>query len=437
MRETEWLREELAQIPVIETHVHYTANTERYHDAFQVILGYLKSDLRVAAGPGGGQLIRRLTDPDVSFDKRYALFERYYGACRFTAYATAMRRGLAICWGLPDVSYASLCALNERLDERDNAMLDRVLREARVEAQVADIFEPRFFRIMAGEDRDYWSGSYFAFPLPAFHRLYDGAALEATAPYIGEKPATLTEYAERVDGLLAAAKEGGAVCVKDQSAYFRTLDYGHPAAARAEEAYQRLAAYPWTHLGDEEGKALDDWLFQHFLDTAGRLELPVQLHTGLQDRIAGEADRNGGDCRRVDAALLIPTMERHARVRFDLFHASWPNMDSILFIGKNFPNAWIDLCWAQSIDPIYAVELMRRAAVCLPSTKLLGFGSDAFTMECGVGYLDLARDNIAAALAPLVASGYLTRNDAVDLATDWLYRNPKEFFNLRRKGEET
>lgn len=424
------LREAISELPVIETHTHYTSNTETYDDVFPIVLGYIKSDLRIAAGSEATGLVRLLADTEKPFEQRARLFEQVYAKCRFSSYTRAMLRGLRACWGVENVSYRSLCALNERLGERNNEMLARILQEHHVVAQVADIFESRFFAIMEGKDNDYSPVSRFAFPLPAFHRLYNEADLRGLESILGVLPASLDGYVQKVDALLEKAALWGAVCVKDQSAYFRSLDYQHPTRCEAEKAYNRLLSRPLVGLGDAEGKPLDDWLFQHFVEKAGELQLPVQLHTGLQDRVVMYDDRNGGDCRMADAALLIPTLERQRNVNFDLFHGNWPYLDTILFLGKNFPNVWVDLCWVQTIDPLYAIEAMKRAVLCLPTSKLFAFGGDAFAMENGIGYLEQALDNIAKALSELVDGAWINPEEALEIARIWLYDGPRDFFHI-------
>ena len=424
------LREYLDTVPVIETHVHYTSNTEVYADAFPMILGYLKSDLRIAAGRRGAHVIEYLADASIPFRKRYQVFEPLYEQCRHTSYAKAMVRGLQVCWGIPDASYASLCLLNERLPERNQDFYRKTMERLHIRAQIADIFESRFFSIVDGSDTDYTSVSKFAFPLPAFHRLYTYEQLDFVQNLTGRTFVCLDDYVEAVEELLQKGADWGMVCIKDQSAYFRSLQYKNPTKAEAEKAFNTLVSQPLHMLGTEEGAALDDWLFHRFLRKAGKLDLPVQLHTGLQDRICMIQDRVGSDITAVNAARLIPVLTQHQDVQFDLFHASWPYLDEILSIGKNFPNAYIDLCWTHAIDPLYSIELMKRATMCMPSTRLLGFGGDAFVMENGVGYLEMAKDNIAQALAELVECGWLNRREAEALAVDWLYYNPKNLFRL-------
>jgi len=423
-------REYLDNIPIIETHEHYTSNSEMPCDAFPILMGYIKSDLRIAAGPDGGDIAEFLVDPKNDFRKKYERFEPLYQKCRHTAYAKAMERGLELCWGIKEISYKSLCELNERLPERTNELFVRTMERFHIEAHVTDIFGSRFFPILRGEDTDYTPISKFAFPLPMFHKIYCYNDLKAVGKVTGKTFSCLEEYTEAVEALMQRAHDWGAVCVKDQSAYTRPLDYTNPTREEAERIFNRIVSYPLEGIGFREGRVLDDWLFQRFVRKAGQLDMPVQLHTGLQDRVGLYADCLGSDITRVNATLLIPTMEQHREARFDLFHANWPYLEEILYIGKNTPNAWIDLCWTHSIDPLYAIELMKRAVTLLPQSRIFGFGGDAFVMENNIGYLEQAKDNIAAALSQLMTEGYLSRSDAEQIALDWLWRNPKEFFGI-------
>jgi hypothetical protein len=170
-------------------------------------------------------------------------------------------------------------------------------------------------------------------------------------------------------------------------------------------------------------RPLDDWLFQYALRTAAKYDLPVQLHTGHMAGIRNEI-------AKTNAAHLIPTIELNRNVRFDLFHGNWPYMDEFLFMGKNYPNVYLNLCWAQSIDPIYCIELMKRAVMTVPHSKLFAFGGDTGQVEWMVGYLVLARDNVACALSELTDAGWLTMDEAKRIAADWFFNNPNEFYKL-------
>ena len=118
-------------------------------------------------------------------------------------------------------------------------------------------------------------------------------------------------------------------------------------------------------------------------------------------------------------------------VHFDLFHGNWPYLGDLLYLGKNYPNVALDLCWLHIIDPAYSIELLERAVQTLPHGKIHGFGGDyGDHPEYVAAHLKMAKMNIAAALANLVEGGWLDEAQALSLAKDWLFNNPNQFFKL-------
>jgi predicted TIM-barrel fold metal-dependent hydrolase len=235
---------------------------------------------------------------------------------------------------------------------------------------------------------------------------------------------SLDECLEAIFAIIQRCKELGAVALKDQSAYNRDLSYDLPPKAEAEKLFNRILMGQRDFPGWPESKPLNDYLFHQFMRFARQLDLPVQVHTG---HLAGSRDR----VERANAAQLVPALELHRDVRFDLFHGNWPYMGDLLFLGKNYPNVALDLCWLHIIEPDYAAELLERAVMTLPHTKIHGFGGDYGDVpEYVAAHLQIARQNIAGALAHLVERGWLEEQQAVQLAADWLFNNPNRFFKL-------
>lgn len=87
---------------------------------------------------------------------------------------------------------------------------------------------------------------------------------------------------------------------------------------------------------------------------AAELDMPVQLHTGHMAGVRNRVDK-------ANARHLATVLELHRDVRFDLFHGNWPYMGDLLFLVKNYPNAYLNCCWLPLIDPIYAQELLVRS----------------------------------------------------------------------------
>lgn len=84
------------------------------------------------------------------------------------------------------------------------------------------------------------------------------------------------------------------------------------------------------------------------------------------------------------------------------------------------------------VDPLYSQNLMRQIISSVPHGKIHGYGSDLAgdSITSAWAHADLARENIAIALADLVESGYLCYEEAQEIASDWLFNNPNAFFKL-------
>ncbi len=235
---------------------------------------------------------------------------------------------------------------------------------------------------------------------------------------------SLDEYLDALFSICQRLVEKGAVGFKDQSAYNRVIDFELAPRADAERLFNRVLGDRRNSLGWPEVKPLEDFVFHQFMRFARDLDLPVQIHTGHMAGIYNRVDKT-------NAAHLAAVLELHKDVRFDLFHGNWPYLGDLLFLGKNYPNVSLDLCWLHIIDPEYAIQLLERSVMTLPHSKIHGFGGDYGDVpEYVAAHLQIARANIAAALARLVERGWLCEEEAIKLAADWLFNNPNRFFKL-------
>lgn len=408
------IRQYLDSIPVIETHEHYT----QYYDADDalafVLNNYYWSDF---ASAGGGDL-----PSESSAKERYEYFLKFYKKSKHTAYARGMMEGLRICWDIESIdSYEQFQKFEEKLKTRDASIYDAIMEKLNIKAKVVDIFDLNDY--VDGKKTDYSKYCRFAFSLPAFHNAHSKQDLLKYQKYLNRTITCLDDYLESFDNFLQKCVDFGIVCFKDQTAYRRSIAYGNPTRDEAEKAFNAMMQNPREVVGDDRVRELDDWLFHYAMRKAAQQNLPVQLHTGHMAGI-----RN--DIVKTNASHLIPTIELHENVRFDLFHGNWPYMDEYLFMGKNYPNVYLNLCWVQSIDPLYCIELMKRAVMTVPHGKLFAFGGDTGMVEWVAGYLSLAKDNVACALSELADCGWLTPDEAKQIGLDWFFNNPNDFYKL-------
>lgn len=92
---------------------------------------------------------------------------------------------------------------------------------------------------------------------------------------------------------------------------------------------------------------------------------------------------------------------------------------------------WLNDQWLPIIDPVYAKNLLSEGLGAVPHAKFHAFGGD-YRDEIlhAAAHLSIARDVVAAALAEQVAWRWINEDQALQIAADWLFNNPNEFFGL-------
>lgn len=129
---------------------------------------------------------------------------------------------------------------------------------------------------------------------------------------------------------------------------------------------------------------------------------------------------------------MIPVCLRHRGTRFDLYHAGAPWTRELGVYAKSLPNAWLNLCWVHAISPAIAFQTLDECLDLLPTNKIIGFGGDyALPVEKVWGHLVLARRNIARVLARRVKDAIMSRQEAMRIARQWLFDNPRELYKLK------
>lgn len=422
-------------VPLVDSHDHARRLGPKYTDPIQVVIGeYLLGDLASACGESTVQLLLDQTTP---WEARWPILEKAWRRSQHTGYAQVTRRVLKRFYDEDDVSFEGLRRMDERLlDLEDRDTYEAILEEAGIVVRLANVW-PDAAQVLNGS-YELTPRSRLVIPLPAYHRIRDVSGVQALVAPLGRQATTLDDYLQACRDIFAGFKEFGAVAFKDQSAYSRSLEYGNPTRAEAEKIFNWFMEDPLRSASYPDGiRPLDDYLFNQFMAMARELDMPVQLHTGM---LAGLY----GDIRQANAARLANMLMLHRDVRFDLFHANWPYSGEILFLAKAYPNVAINFCWTNIIDPVYARDLFRQALVTVPHSKIHAFGADfgGFGYPPGGGYVDrawahaqMARENVAAALAQLVDEAYLTLAEAQEVARAWLFDNANEFYRLGLSDE--
>ncbi len=417
-------------MPVIDCHEHMMGpdGASKYKEPIARLLHfYTSNDLAAASFGISERELQRLLDEEVQTSEKWPLFEKLWRATEHTAYARVTKIVLKNQYGEHDLTPGSLERIAEKMKNLDEEAYFRTIDESNIQAMIVDVLGwlPDSLSSFLSGKKTFPPKWRLMIALPQFHWVkFSWASIQYIGGLVDRHITSLDEYLEAVYTVFERCIEKGAIGFKDQSAYDRSLSYDLVPKAEADKQFNQLLSDPRDELGWPEGKPLNDYLFHEYMRFARDLKKPVQIHTG---HMAGIYNR----IEKTRATLLSPVLELHKEVRFDLFHGNWPYLGDLLFLGKNYPNVSLDLCWLHIIDPAYAIELLERATMTLPHTKIHGFGGDYGDQpEFSVAHLQIARQNIAAALTNLVEGSWLDEEQAVGLAKAWLFNNPNRFFNL-------
>ncbi len=250
--------------------------------------------------------------------------------------------------------------------------------------------------------------------------------------HVAQLPPTLDQYlAQVVTPTLERQKQAGAVAIKFEAAYLRTLDFAPPRYQEARDIYS--LNYKGTALTKSEYLTVQDYLFRVIAREAGRLKLAVHIHTGAG--CGGYFDLAGSNPALLDSVLNDSSLRY---TNFVLIHGGAGPYTKVMSFLLSKPNVYTDFSeqdWMLSPRGLSAV--LRDWLEWYPEKVL--FGTDLFpgTPEINweeIGYMTstTGRRALALALTGMMNDGEITRERAVQLAHMVLHDNAAKLYGLQK-----
>ncbi len=242
-------------------------------------------------------------------------------------------------------------------------------------------------------------------------------------------PATLDAYEKQVvTATLERQKAAGAVGVKFEAAYLRSLDFEPADFGVARSVYARYAnrAVP-THA---EYTMVEDYLFRVIAREAGRLGLAVQIHS--TEGFGGFYATEGAAPHQLESVFNDPTLRR---TTFVIVHGGWPRVEETMgLLGR--PNVYTDISMMDVLAESQALATTLRMWLGEWPEKVM-FGTDAFDGGDTQGWEQVAwvasrnaRAALAAALSGMEHDGEITAARARGLARMVLRDNAVAAYHL-------
>jgi len=246
----------------------------------------------------------------------------------------------------------------------------------------------------------------------------------------------LVPFDEAVEDMRTQIKDaikGGVVALKSIIAYRTGLDYrawDEGVARRSWGEMTRLVRRgkkPGDVLSErnDRNKSVYDTFLMVGVEEAGRLDVPIQIHTGM-------GDSPSMDLRIANPAHLYGLLqdERTRGAKLVLTHGGYPYVEEAAFLTSAYPNVYLDL--SETI-PFTSVGMKNRLIGLLemaPTTKIM-YGSDGFNVpEIHWFAAVQTKRALTAVLGEFTEHGECSEEDALRIARGFLADNVRRLYRL-------
>jgi hypothetical protein len=410
-------------LEIIDSHEHLPHREDARDKHTDVLKEYLthyfNRDL-VSAGLKPDQL-KLVMNPDRPILERWQLAEPYWNLARHTGYGRALDISARALYGVDQINGGTIEQLNEAfLQTLKPGHYRKVLKDmSQIRISLLDSnldCDREFFRSVYRLDR-------FIYP----RTMQD---VEQISQESGIQICSFEDWLDACESMLDRALQKGAVALKSGLAYERTLLYERVTRHEAEESFnlifRTLNLPDWKTKILPFGKPFQDYMMHFILRLANRRNLTYQFHTGLQEG-------NGNYIYHSDPALLSNLFLEYPQVDFDIFHIGYPYQQVLSALAKNFPNVYIDMCWAHIISPTACVQALIEWLDAVPANKIIAFGGDYCFIDAVYGHQLMARENVSKSLAAKVEEGVFDIDEAARIAQLLFCDNPMRLFKLEQK----
>lgn len=417
----------LNTLRIIDTHEHLDGEDELsslHVDFGRLFVHYASCDL-ISAGCPSRDVEKVQLDDTVSPAEKWKLIEPYWDYVRGTGYGKCLELAIRDLYGL------------ESLNETTVETLSRLMSERRKPGFYREVFDK------AGISLALWNRLDRRGPIPRMWTPdYDRSLFiqDLLSPHLMVGDAGWSERWGRdilcLDDYLGAIEElfqahgAEASALKISLAYFRPIAFPDRSRSEIEPVFNRILNAAWErNIGMpslEEIRAVQDYLVHFSLHQCARWNLAVKFHTGLQEG-------NANTISNSRAALLGNLFFKYPRVRFDIYHISYPYEGELVALAKNFPNVAVDFCWMWIINPAAGRRALNEFLDAVPANKIFGFGGDFIFVEGSYGHALMAKRSIARVLADRISEKSMSGEQAFKVARWILRENAIRWFGLEAK----
>jgi uncharacterized protein len=414
------IEKQVFKTPFIDTHEHLIDESERLNciepiipcDDWTLLLNHYFSFDLVSSGMPKKQLDSFFSRQINPIDK-WQILNEYWPYLKNTASGSVFRNTIAILYDIAEISDDNILELQNRYEQTRKIGFYRHIIQDLANIKHCHVHSP-IRACNKSESPD------LLFQDIALNGLIQVSIQPYSVPK-NFKINTLSDWHSLINWWFSEFNQI-AKGVKIGNAYFRRLDFKRIDADEVDKIFTKKINSQTINPGEE--KQLQDHLFWYSVDKATEYGLPVKLHTG-QWALNNMMDMQWVRDNPSDCASLC---KQSPSTKFVFFHLGYPHYEEMLSLAKHYSNAYIDMCWSWSINPLAAKDFLKKFILTVPNNKIFTFGGDDKIVENLTGHALLARKGISQALSDLVEDNWITSNDALDLIDDLMYKNAERIF---------
>ncbi len=263
---------------------------------------------------------------------------------------------------------------------------------------------------------------YFPIQEKALHRYLQQAG-------VSQLPADFAGYETAMHRKLELDKQHGAVAMKFEAPYFRSLvNITDPPREQAEGIYNKY------HTGGvptaDEYRIFQDYIFRSLIAQAGPLRLEVHIHSAVGS--GNYYHLSEGNAMDLENILRDP---RYKDTIFVMIHGGFPYTEQSIWLAA-LPNVYLDTSeFNLLVYPAQYSRILKEWFEIFP--EKIVFGSDCFPYSREIAVpetywlaVQTARTAAAAALAEMISEGEITDARALEIARGYLHDNTAHLFGI-------
>jgi uncharacterized protein len=412
-------------LPVINCHEHLPAFDSEFETKETDIfcqLDYLMDDLHSA---GMTESEKEILLKAENIHTKWHVFKYYYPYIRHTSYGRGFSILLKDFFGVDELNEENINDVNKKYKAiiKQKNLYEEILKKKSnivisMRNDTDNVCDPRYFHQVYSIDSAL-----------GLYQLKDLMEIEKLS---GIKIKTFMDYEQALSLFIEKLiLEKGYKVFKLAYAYYRNLDFSDVDKEVARKQFEDRCL-PKDRFKEYSFDACTDFVnfgFNTMMTVMNQYDVTLQVHTGIF--------ANGSNIlEHGNVIKLNSTFIKYQRIKFDIFHISYPYENELIGLCKMFGNVYINFCWAHSISSHASIQALVHCLDVLPINKILGFGGDSKNPLFTYAYLVQAKQNIAQALIICLERGMFDIKQCQWIAKRILFDNPSEIYGLGLDSEQ-